>query len=320
MTGISQKLIKFVKVAIAESAIFLVMMVLFVVLCLSIIYAPYLYTFLILMSIVIPLGVIVLSPLMVFAEFTSSSLLIKKINMGAWKVAKFFSTALLCFCICLMFSVALLTITTSVRTQIFSNKTRFPLSTPDAIAVDKEGLIYLALGSHSRIQVYGGSGDYLQGWFVARGTPFNIWVEDDDLLHVHCLGPEPDEYKVFDSKAKLLKMRKITSRVEEKQLYEKAAGPTTKDFFGNTYSIQSSLWSPRIVKTSLDRKETVIIEDPFHLWLVQFPLPLFFIGVISMIMSFILGMIIKKKVSSPKIDTIIASSPSSELTESFPAD
>ena len=70
MTGISQKLIKFVKVAIAESAIFLVMMVLFVVLFLSIVYAPYLYTFLILMSIVIPLGVIVLSPLM-FAKFAS---------------------------------------------------------------------------------------------------------------------------------------------------------------------------------------------------------------------------------------------------------
>lgn len=312
MTGISQKLIKFVKVAIAESVIFLVMMVLFVVLFLSIVYAPYLYTFLILMSIVIPLCIIVLSPLMVFAEFASSSILVKKINMGAWKVAKFFSTALLCFCIWLMFSVALLTITTSMRTQIFSNKTRFPLSTPDAIAVDKEGRIYLALGSHSRIQVYSSSGDFLQGWFVARGTPFNIWIEDDDLLHVHCLGPEPDEYKVFDSKAKLLKMRKITSRVEEKHLYEKAAGPTTKDFFGNTYSIQSSLWSPKITKTSLDRKETVIIKDPFHLWLVQFPLPLGLICVITMIMSFILGMIIKKKVNFPgelKVPGTFSSSP-----------
>jgi len=290
------------KVAITESTVFLVMMALFVILCLSLIYAPYLYTFLILMSIVIPLVVIVLSPLMVFAEITSPSLLIKKINVRTWQVAKFFSSALLCFYMCLMFFVALLAITPSVRAQIFSNKTRFPLSTPDAIAIDKEGRIYLALGSHSRIQVYGGSGDFLHGWFVARGTPFNIWIEHDGLLHVYC--SRIDIYKIFDSKGKLLKTRKITSRVEEKQLYEKAAGPTTKDFFDNTYSIQSSFWSPRIVKASLDKKEAVIIKDPFHLWLVQFPLPLFFIGIICIIMSCILGIIIKKKVNFLKIDTI----------------
>ena len=263
-------------------------------------YLPRVSMLLILICVAVPIGVIVLSPLMVFAEFISSGLLIKKMNAGVWKTAKFLSTVLFCFSILLMFFVFLLSCSTSMQTKICSNKTQFPLSSPDTIAVDKEGWIYLALPIHGRIQVYSSSGDFLHGWFVKSwGGPFDIWIEDG-LLHVAIT--RTDKHIAMNLDGQILESSEIQSFEEWELLWEKASN-LTRDGIGNSYSIQSPLWLTRIVKTSSDGKETVIIKDTFHLWLIKFPLPFGLIGLMGIIMSMILGGIIKKKVDSLQLVT-----------------
>jgi len=253
-------------------------------------YLPRLSAYIILTCMGVPLIVIVVA------------LLVQKINAGVWITAKAMSVLLAFFCFWLwIFVSGIGTEMDYIRMRLFSSQTQFSLGHLSGIAVDDESRIYLAVQTYSRIQVYNKKGDFVKGWFVeAGGGIFDVWVEGKDSIHV--VTSRMRTHDVFDSSGRLLKSIKVTSNEESSALFKKAGGLKTKDFSGNTYSILSPEWFPRIVKLTSDGKYSVVIEDPFYLWLVKTPLPIFLVFATSLIMLTVLGKVIKKKVCFPQID------------------
>jgi len=299
---------KFSRLLIMMCVVFLVFSILFTVPGIVMLYLPRLCTFLILICVLISFGV------------TVSGLVLKKINAGVWVMAMLLSVLLLLIGVGLIGFNRQVSMFMMHSTQrfLFSEKTQFPIANLSGIAIDNEGRTYLAIRAYGRIQVYSSEGDFIKGWFVdTEGGDFNIWIEDDHLIHV-CTRMT-DRHDVFDSSGQLIENIEITSYDEEKRLFKKAGGLKEQDAFGNTYVIQNRKWFPKVVKTNLNGLDAPLIKSPYHFWLMYPPLAAWLIFATGLIMTVILGMIIKKKVYFPKIDAA-ACSQSSESTELFSAD
>jgi len=235
---------------------------------------------------------------------TVSGLVLKKINAGVWVLAMLLSVLLLLVGIGLLGfnSEVSKVMTHSIRRSLFSEKTQFPLANPNGITIDNEGRIYLAIRAYGRIQVYSSEGDFIKGWFVdTYGGDFNIWIEDDHLLHV-CTRMT-DRHDVFDSSGQLIKSIEITSYDEEKRLFEKAGGLKEQDALGNTYTVKSSQWSPQVTKTTPTGHQEVLVKGRYYFALIRSPVSAWFVFIMGLAMSFTLGMVIKKKVDLPQLAT-----------------
>ncbi len=182
-----------------------------------------------------------------------------------------------------------------IRTYLFPKKIQFPLGEVQGIAVDSTGRIYLAIHGYSRIQVYDRYGYFLKGWFVKTGGGhFDIWTDGND--HVHAVISRPDTHDIFDSNGQLLERKKIKSFEEYSLLDERAGGLNDQDNFYNTYFIKSPTLFPRIIKRTANGEEFILIKDPIYYWIVESPLPAWFVGALGLFMLFILKTLIEKKV------------------------
>ena len=250
-------------------------------------YLPRLFACIILTCFVVSLAIII------------AGLFLQRINAGVWLFGMFLSV-LFMIAVGALFAfggVGVKNLPQSINTHLFPNKVQFPISIPGGIAVDEHGRIYIAIQGYSRIQVYDKKGNFLKGWFVNTTGIFDIWLGDDSLLHA--VLARASSHDVFDLNGRLLKSTKVTSNEEEHRLFEKAGGLKEQDAFGNTYSIQSSEWFPKVVKRTLSGKEFVLIKDPFYYWLVKSPQPIWVVGLAGLIIIVILVKVTKKKVEFP---------------------
>jgi hypothetical protein len=262
-------------------------------------YLPRLSAILIIAGLAIPFTVIVLSIVLPFIEIMLSGVSLKRICIGAWITAVIFSILVTIFSLGLfIFGIGgLSNLPKRLRANLISSKIQFPLSHLNGIAIDRNGRIYLAIQGYSRIQVYTNQGDFSKGWFInARGAFFDIWIDDDDLLHA--VIARRGGHEVYDLDGQLLKWDKITSSDDEYiHLSDKLGGLKKEDAFGNTYLIRSPTWSPRIVKITPTGNESILIKDAYYFWLVQAPQPIWLVGLAGLAMSIILGVIIKLNVN-----------------------
>lgn len=282
-----------VKVLVAFCSLLLAVTVMFTIFSLVLHYLPWLAACIILVCVTMPLVVII------------PSFILKRINAGLWVTAMISSVLLFIFSFWVWFSEVQACNMQFVRVRLFSSKTQFPLGDIGGIAVDGKGRIYLTVQRYNRIQVYSNKGDFLQGWFIGLGGgDFNIWLEDDNQIHT--ISERTSTHKIFDLNGQIVKSTKIRSDQEYMALHQKAGGLKEQDAYGNSYSILSPKWFPKVVKLTPEGEQFVLIQDPLYLWLVKMPQPLWLIIALGGTMALILGKIIKKKVNFPKIDAIIS--------------
>jgi len=283
-------LVTLLVLAVVIGVLILVSAALSTVFGLIMLYLPRLSTYIILTCLVVSLAIII------------AGLFLQRINAGVWLIGMILSV-LLMIAVGALFGfggVGVKHLPQSINTRLFPNKVQFPISIPGGIAVDEHGRIYIAIQGYSRIQVYDKKGNFLKGWFVNTTGIFDIWLGDDSFLHA--VLARASSHDVFDLNGRLLKSAEVTSNEEEYRLFEKAGGLNEQDVFGNTYSIQSSEWFPKIVKRTPTGKEFVLIKDPFHFWLIKSPQPIWIVGLVGLIIIAVLVKVIKKKVYFPQID------------------
>jgi hypothetical protein len=187
----------------------------------------------------------------------------------------------------------------SLRAHFFPPKVQFPMGNLNGITVDKKGYIYLGVPGYSRIQQYNSEGDFLKGWFInAGGGVFNVWADHSDNIHVRTA--RTDAHLIFNEDGQLLKTTKIASLEEDEYLAQQASGLRAKDALGNTYSIENLKWSPKVVKINPKGKESILIKDPAYFSLFRHPQPLFSVAFAGLIMSAIIGIIVKFKIHFPE--------------------
>lgn len=188
-----------------------------------------------------------------------------------WKTARQLLTLPIFFLIAVFLLGGTIVFGPEMWVRMIPAKTRFPISTPEAIAVDSKGQIYLYSAFYSRFQLFNAKGEFLRGWFPPieyKKMVDRIWINEDDHLAVE---RQRGPILFFNANGELI--NKTQTRDSEKK-YEPRE---TKDIFGNTYKIRRQLLSPKIVKITPSGQESILVKDPFSLWLVTMPLPGFLI-------------------------------------------
>ena len=152
-----------------------------------------------------------------------------------------------------------------------SSNVRFPLGTVSGFGVDKNGNIACFSGDHHRLQVFNNEGHFIKGWFVyGLFRVGQIKIDDNDRIHF--VTSEDKEF-IFDVNGNILGESKEDGIYEE--LYQ-TRFRVHKDDSGNFYKIHRKLRT-HIVKTDSLRNTSVIVRDPFYLWIFSplFPTLLF---------------------------------------------
>lgn len=253
-------------------------------------YLPWLCTFVILACVAIPLAVI------------AAGLILRRISAVAWVTAIVLSVFLMITAggLFMFGGVGVRQLPDWIKMRLFPGKTRFPLGWLGGIAVDGVGRVYLAVQGYSRIQVYNSDGDFIKGWFVDTSGIFDIWIDDHDLLNV--VMARTNSHALFDSDGRLLRIKEIASSEEFNTLTEKAGGLQDKDTLGNIYLIEDPKFLPAVVKITPAGKETVLIKDPIYFQSLCAPQPVLLFACGGLVMTAILGIVIKKKVEFPGVD------------------
>jgi hypothetical protein len=186
---------------------------------------------------------------------------------ASWKTAIMSYLIPACFWVSVfVFSFISLYISTEFDLRMVSSKARFPLSDIRAVAVDSKGLIYCLSRNYNRLQVFDPAGKFLRGWYVniPMGKYYCLVVDENDNLIV--ASKDGGEKIFFNSSGKLLRKDKISDYDQEFGLEM----PTeVKDKLGNSYEPYPPVQSVRIIKTSSSGEKTVLIQDPFNLWLLK---------------------------------------------------
>jgi hypothetical protein len=265
---------------------------------LSMLYLPRFTGFLVLICLTVPFTVVVLTPLLLVVQVIWPFL--KKVNEQIWLTAILLSGLLAVVSVFLGFfdTSGPIGIQGSIRSRLLSADAQFPISNPSGFAVDRQGRVYLALPAYSRIQVYDSNGHFLKSWFViTAGGVFDIWIEEDLL---HAVTARPNSHDVFNLDGQLLTRTHIASFNEDDRLSKKAGGLKELNISGNTYSIRSPRWSPKVLKTAVDGHQVTAIQDPLHLWILQEMQPLLFLTLAGIVLTAILWLIIKFNVDFPQ--------------------
>ncbi|MHC4105220.1 MAG: hypothetical protein ACYSR9_09790 [Planctomycetota bacterium] len=265
------------------------------------IYFPRFTAYLMLACVIIPSLVILFTPMLLIMKVSP---FLNRMAEEIWTTGYGLSLFLLFFSVLLGFfdTGGIAGLQRLVFSKFFTNQTQFPLSEPSGFAVDSNENLYLAIPAYSRIQVYTSSGDFLKGWFVdTAGGSFDIWVEGKNIIHSCTVWT--DRHDVFDANGNLLETTQITSFDEDVRLFDKAGGLKELIAHGNTYSVREPEWNPRLIKINSDGRESVIVQDPFHLRLLQKMQPLLLFVLAGIILGAILGLITKFNVDYHRINT-----------------
>ena len=111
-----------------------------------------------------------------------------------------------------------------------------------------------------------------------------------------------DMCRQFNRLPMSLDIKEIASSEEFNTLTEKAGGLQDKDTLGNIYLIEDPKFLPAVVKITPAGKETVLIKDPIYFQSLCAPQPVLFFACGGLVMTAILGIVIKKKVEFPGVD------------------
>ena len=307
---------RLIQILIALCGFILLIIILPNVSGLMVLFFPRISTFLILTCIAVAFCIVVLTPFLLITD----GIILKKISEEVWLTGLISSIFLTVFAIGLfMFAgVAQDTLLVPMPTRRFFSERQFPLGNLGGITVDSKNRIYLTVETYDRVQVYSSQGDFLKGWFVnTQGGTLDIWIEGDNFVHVR--SRRANIHQGFDLNGQLLERERISSREEYESLSQSLDGLRTQDVFGNTYLIQSPKWFPRVIKISPGGHKSVLIKDPFHLWLLRSPQPVLLLGLVGLIMSLILGSIVRKKVDFSSLVGVVAGGRNEETHSKYAA-
>jgi len=249
-----------------------------------VLFAPFLFTSIFFVCLIFPCIIILMG------------IIRKELNLHVWFAGVLSSILLVINGLCLaVFCNTITTLPHCIRTNIFSEEIQFPLGDPKGIAIDSKGTIYLAIQDYDRIQAYNTKGVFIKGWFLKTGGGyFDIWIEDDNLLHAVTV--RPNKHNIFNLNGKLLKQTSIPSFNEYKLLLKQAGGLREQGKDGNDYLIRNVVWYSRVLKIIPDNSNSILIKDPYYLWMARAPIPALLYLAIGIAMCGFLISFTRKKV------------------------
>lgn len=158
--------------------------------------------------------------------------------------------------------------------RFLSSSIRFPLNVSN-YDVGCHGHVVCFINSHNRIQVYSEDGQFLKGWFVDNGhkTAGSVLIDPNDLIH---FATPADRHFVFDFDGTIVKdsySKDIGDSLTELKLEKHKS---SQSYTGFHYKALSGIKGKRIIKISPEGKESVVVSDPFFVWLFQQWFPLLF--------------------------------------------
>lgn len=172
--------------------------------------------------------------------------------------------------------------------RFLSSSIRFPLNVSD-YDVGCHGHVVCFISSHNRIQVYSEDGQFLKGWFVDNGgyTAGSVLIDPNDLIH---FATPADRHFIFDLDGNIVK--DSYSKGIGNSLTELNRAKYKNGQAGFNYKALFGIKGKRIVKISPEGKESVVVSDPFFIWLFQEWFPLLFFLFFPM---FCYSLVIKKE-------------------------
>lgn len=141
-----------------------------------------------------------------------------------------------------------------------------PLSIVDSIAVDGNQNIYCGSIFYSRIQVYNKNGKYLRGWHVNANQGAFIVRSNENSIQVDSFRNQKRFY--YNTNGKVLK----TEEFQDLNIGYDPSVPQTSDRYGNEYSLNGRLISPKVEKIE-SRASITVVHTPWYLNLILFPFP-----------------------------------------------
>ncbi len=165
--------------------------------------------------------------------------------------------------------------------NMFSDKSRFPLSQIDWIEVDQRGSVYCLSITYSRLQIFNSEGKFLKGWFVripggVRGACQVSISEDGDIV----LGKDGRAHYVYDQFG-----NRKTPNEEHSRILTAVLSRKTTDIEGNIYELKSPLIRPHIAKLTKNANEFTLTKDPIGLWSHTTPF-LFWVFLIFVVLNY----------------------------------
>lgn len=245
---------------------------------------------LILSCLITAILIMLLTPLLLLAQYIAQSPACRKINIISSLVG-FISGFILIIMGAGLFSFDNLVMRkVSAGLGLNLKNTEFPLGNPGGLAIDSRGRIYLGLQAYGRVQLYSGEGRFIRGFLVPTDGVINIWVDENDALHADL----SRVYQIFDSGGRLLRSERIVLADHGIRLSRKAPGTMQSDTSGNTYELRDREWFPKVVKTTSDGREELVIQNPIHLWIMGSPQPALTVAAVGMLVVAISYIVAKK--------------------------
>lgn len=200
-----------------------------------------------------------------------------------WKKAtKCFSVPAFFWIAVLSFSIACWFGSTWGEIRMVSSRPRFPLAHIQGIAVDSKGQVYCLSRMYNRIQVFNNRGEFLRGWFIdLPGGDHRILVDEQN--HLLVASENKGTCSFFNANGELIREVQISNFNE----FGEDSWIKTKDAFGNIYEVRSYFLWPKVVKITPLGEKSVLIKDPFGLWVITMMLPFFWFALGMGIICFI---------------------------------
>lgn len=151
-----------------------------------------------------------------------------------------------------------------------------PLGDIEGILVGNSGEIYLGLQTYSRIQVYDQQGRFMRG-YMTYGRPFDFCLDETQaevlVTHGH------STYRLNASTGAI-----IDSNNERD--HSLRSGNVAYDTKGNHYELSAWSWLwPRIQRVSPQGEESIVVRQPWTLWIRQTPSPAYHLAAFGLVLA-----------------------------------
>jgi hypothetical protein len=155
--------------------------------------------------------------------------------------------------------------------RFISEKFRFPLTKIEKISVNKSGYIFALSRVFNRLQVFDKEGEFIRGWFVQIQDPsYDLYTDEGD--HIVLATEQPPKIITYNVAGQIL----LEKRIGNEDEFNKNAHSTKRDALGNTFKASPEISPNKIIKTSRNGKQQVIVRDTWGLWLYNPTRSLFF--------------------------------------------
>lgn len=153
----------------------------------------------------------------------------------------------------------------------------FPMGYADGVVKNEGGLLFVALQSYNRIQIYDASGKFIKSKYIdASGGIFKIELDEDGCVNVYT--SRKNKHYKLDEKGNIVLNEDYTGQYEHHDTYY-------IDEEGSKYYVSCKYLYPRVIKEDNLGSKHIIIKQPVYLWVLGAPLPSFLIGVIGIFIS-----------------------------------